>query len=59
MVAAHYSDLVAAQRLGFKTCYVWRRTEFGPRPKNDLPATHSLDLVVEDFEDLADRLGCG
>jgi len=58
MVAAHYSDLVAAQRLGFKTCYVWRRSEFGPRPKDDLPGTHGLDLVVEDFEDLADRLGC-
>jgi 2-haloacid dehalogenase len=58
MVAAHYGDLIAAQRVGFRTCYVWRRAEFGPRPKNDLPAEHGLDLVVEDFLDLADRLGC-
>ncbi len=58
MVAAHYGDLISAQKLGFRTCYVWRRTEFGPRPKDDLPAKHDLDLVVEDFNELADRLGC-
>jgi 2-haloacid dehalogenase len=58
MVAAHYSDLIAAQQHGFKTCYVWRRAEFGPALKADLPAAHGLDLVVEDFLELADRLGC-
>jgi 2-haloacid dehalogenase len=59
MVAAHYGDLLAAASHGFRTCYVWRRAEFGPRPKDDLPAeNHGLDLVVEDFEELADRLGC-
>jgi 2-haloacid dehalogenase len=58
MVAAHYTDLVAARSHGFKTCYVWRRAEFGPQRKDDLPARHDLDLVVEDFLDLADRLGC-
>jgi 2-haloacid dehalogenase len=58
MVATHYHDLVAAQREGFRTCYVWRRDEYGPRGKNDLPVEHGLDLVVEDFGELADRLGC-
>jgi 2-haloacid dehalogenase len=58
MVAAHYADLIAAQECGFRTCYVWRRAEFGPRPKQDLPDQHGLDLVVEDFQDLADELGC-
>ena len=58
MVAAHYGDLLAAQSHGFRTCYVWRRAELGPRPKKDLPAQHGLDLVVEDFSELADRLGC-
>jgi 2-haloacid dehalogenase len=58
MVATHYADLVAARGQGFKTCYVWRRAEFGPRAKDDLPAEHDLDLVVENFLDLADRLGC-
>ncbi len=58
MVAAHYNDLVAAAACGFRTAYVWRRDEFVVRPKDDLPAVHALDLVVEDFGALADRLGC-
>jgi 2-haloacid dehalogenase len=58
MVAAHYNDLVAAAACGFRTAYVWRRDEFVVRPKDDLPAVHTLDLVVEDFGALADRLGC-
>ncbi|MDB5362988.1 MAG: haloacid dehalogenase, type [Rhodospirillales bacterium] len=57
MVAAHYSDLVAAREQGFRTCYVWRREEWGTGEKNDLPADPGLDLVVEDFAELADRLG--
>ncbi|HEV2674444.1 MAG TPA: haloacid dehalogenase type II [Aliidongia sp.] len=57
MVAAHYYDLTAAQSLGFRTCYVWRRDEWGTGEKHDLPADHGLDLVVEDFGELADRLG--
>jgi 2-haloacid dehalogenase len=58
MVAAHYDDLIAARQQGFRTCYVWRRAEFGPAAAVDLPAEHGLDLVVEDFGELADRLGC-
>jgi 2-haloacid dehalogenase len=58
LVAAHYADLQAARSNGFKTCYVWRRAEFGPLAKDDLPAAHNVDLVVEDFIELADRLGC-
>ena len=58
MVAAHYHDLLAARACGFRTAYVWRRDEFVTRPKDDLPAVHELDLVVEDFDVLADRLGC-
>jgi 2-haloacid dehalogenase len=58
MVAAHYYDLVAARSHGFRTCYVRRPQEFGPHDKCDLPAEYDLDLVVEDFGELADRLGC-
>jgi 2-haloacid dehalogenase len=59
MVAAHYTDLNAARGTGFRTCYVWRRQELGPKnPKNDLPAEHGIDMVVEDFAELATRLGC-
>jgi 2-haloacid dehalogenase len=57
MVAAHYHDLLAARACGFRTAYVWRRAEFVVRPKDDLPEAHELDLVVEDFAALADRLG--
>src|ERR1700675_4264924 len=59
MVAPHYHDLLAARAAGFRPAYVWRRDEFVIRPKDDLPAVHELDLVVEDFVALADRLGAG
>jgi 2-haloacid dehalogenase len=58
MIATHYDDLLVAKSCGFRTAYVWRRAEFGPQPKDDLPVAHALDLVVEDFAELADRLGC-
>ena len=58
MVAAHYADLQAARSCGFRTAYVWRRDEFGTGAKDDLPAEHGLDLVAEDFVELAERLGC-
>ena len=47
---------MAARGCGFRTAYVRRRQEFGPRHKDDLPAEHGLDLVVEDFVELADIL---
>ncbi|HYB41819.1 MAG TPA: haloacid dehalogenase type II, partial [Candidatus Methylomirabilis sp.] len=58
MVAAHYSDLVAARGCGFRTAYVRRPREHGPAQKNDLPGEHGLDIVAEDFLDLASRLHC-
>ena len=58
MVAAHYADLDAARSCGFRTAYVWRRDEFGTGVKDDLPADHGLDVVAEDFVDLAGKLGC-
>ena len=57
MVAAHHHDLVAARSCGFRTAYVHRPKEFGPIPKNDLPAEHGHDLVVADFLELANALG--
>jgi 2-haloacid dehalogenase len=57
MVAAHHQDLVAARSCGFRTAYVHRPHEFGPHPKDDLPAEHGHDLVVADFLELAERLG--
>ena len=57
MVAAHEGDLVAAAKSGLHTAYVARPLEFGAGSKpHDEPA--GVDLVVHDFKELADRLGC-
>jgi 2-haloacid dehalogenase len=57
MVAAHEGDLIAAAKSGLRTAYVARPLEFGPgSTPHDAPA--AVDLVVRDFNELADRLGC-
>ena len=58
MVAAHNYDLVAASRLGFRTAFVARPTEYGPNQTKDLTAEHEFDIVAESFFGLADKLGC-
>src|SRR5881409_2770626 len=58
MVAAHYSDLQAARGCGLLTAYVHRPREFGDQAKADLPSDPKVDLVVNDFEELATKLGC-
>ena len=58
MVAAHNGDLLAASRLGFRTAFVHRRTEYGPGQTKDLRPERAYDVVAEDFVDLADKLGC-
>src|SRR5256886_8767541 len=57
IVSAHYSDLQAARGCGLLTAYVHRPREFGDTPKHDLPPHPNVDLVVNDFEELASRLG--
>lgn len=57
LVAAHVSDLVAARGCGFRTAFVRRPREYGPRPADVLPQDHGFDVVAEDFLDLADKLG--
>lgn len=56
MVAAHNSDLAAAQECGLRTAFVRRPTEHGPDQTTDLDPEGAWDLVAEDFEDLADQL---
>ena len=56
MVAAHNSDLQAAQRVGFKTAFVARPQEHGPHQSADLEADPSVDVIAADFNDLADKL---
>lgn len=59
MVAAHNADLKAARGQGLATAFVPRRTEYGPGQITDLAADPTcVDLVAEDFIDLATKLGC-
>ena len=58
MVAAHNGDLKAAQKLGLKTAFVARPTEYGPLQKHDFKATGDWDIVAADFGGVADRMGC-
>ena len=61
MVAAHASDLQAAQEAGLKTAYVHRPFERGPgddgkghrQPAENLK---NFDYIAENFNDLADQL---
>jgi len=57
MVAAHKDDLRAARRAGLKTAFVKRPLEFGPEARPDLSPEDGLDVIAEDFLDLARRLG--
>ena len=57
MVAAHNSDLKAAQKLGLKTAFVARPTEYGPLQKYDFEATGDWDIVAKDFSGIADGWG--
>ncbi|MFC1886076.1 HAD family hydrolase, partial [Thermodesulfobacteriota bacterium] len=58
MVAAHNNDLVAASKVGFRTAFITRPTEYGPNQSTDLKHEHAFDVVANDLIDLADRLGC-
>lgn len=57
MVAAHQSDLRAAQAVGFKAAFVTRPLEYGPDNLPDLIPDLAFDLVATDFDDLATQLG--
>lgn len=57
MVAAHPSDLVAAQRAGLRTAYIPRPLERGPGGAMEPVGEARFDLVADDLGDLAARLG--
>lgn len=60
MVASHVYDLRAAASLGFRTAFVSRPLEYGPEGKDrvDLEPGPGIDVVAEDFLELARVLGC-
>jgi 2-haloacid dehalogenase len=57
LVAAHNYDLEAARLHGFKTAFVARPAESGPRPARDFQAEADWDFVAKDFEELAAQMG--
>jgi 2-haloacid dehalogenase len=58
MVAAHKSDLRAAQAAGMRAAFVERSLEKGPGGGADLRPDPPADVQATDFMDLADQLGC-
>ncbi len=58
MAAAHNYDLHAARKLGLRTAFFARPTEYGPHQKIDFAAESDWDVVASDIGDLATRLGC-
>ena len=58
LVAAHNSDLIAADTCGYQTAFVARSNEYGPSQTTDLAPTSSYTIVASDFLDLASQLGC-
>ena len=57
MVAAHKGDLRASAKVGFRTGYVPRPTEFAPDVERDLTPDPDFDLVASNFNDMASQLG--
>jgi 2-haloacid dehalogenase len=58
MVAAHNHDLKAAQKLGLKTAFVARPTEYGLLQKYDFEARGDWDIVAKEFGGVAEAMGC-
>ena len=58
LVAAHNGDLLAASKVGFRTAFIARPTEYGPHQKADFQAEHPFDVIGKDMVDVAVQLGC-
>ena len=59
MVACHNFDLLAARKTGYRSAFVRRPDEWGDgRPARSPTPDPAHDIVVDDFGQLADRLGC-
>ena len=58
MVACHNFDLLAARKAGYRSAFVRRPDEWGVAGPPDPTPDPAHDIVVDDFGQLADRLGC-
>lgn len=56
LCAAHNHDLAAAQKLGLRTAFVPRPTEYGPLQVRDFGPEGEWDVVASDMEDFAARM---
>jgi len=56
LVAAHNYDLGAARSHGYRTAFVARPTEYGPRQKKDFGPEDAWDYVASSLAELADKL---
>ncbi len=57
MAAAHNSDLAAARSLGLMTAFFPRSMEYGPNQVRDFIPEAEWDVVADNIEDMATRLG--
>ena len=57
MVAAHQDDLLAAAAEGLRTAFVRRPLEWGPQAGEAEAVAEEIELVADDFLDLARQLG--
>jgi 2-haloacid dehalogenase len=57
LVAAHNYDLAAARAYGYRTAFVARPTEYGPRKKADSAPEDAWDFVGNGLEELAEKMG--
>ena len=58
LVAAHNSDLAAASKTGFRTAFVARPNEYGPKKKADVADNTNWDISTGSFNGVADLMGC-
>jgi 2-haloacid dehalogenase len=58
MVACHNFDLLAARKVGYRSAFVRRPDEWGAAGPPDPEPDAAHDIVVDDFGQLAERLGC-
>jgi 2-haloacid dehalogenase len=58
LVAAHNGDLAAAAKVGLRTAFVARPTEYGPHQSRDFKAERDWDVVTDSFTGLATAMGC-
>jgi 2-haloacid dehalogenase len=57
LVAAHNYDLAAARSHGYRTAFVARPTEYGPRQKKDFGPEDAWDFSASSLEELAEKMG--